>query len=146
MVCRVHVLANFGKILGFHPTRSCTPLTRLYLLVLVFHSACLSHWLPQSAKFFLLFISAALLLETLLQGSEVGDSIRQAFRHFAQRSANGFIIPEWLPVPDNLQYNAAVHRLDSVIYSLIRQRRKELQGAVPSGIMACLHVLVCQLA
>lgn len=67
-----------------------------------------------------------------MQGAEVGSSVRQAFRHFSQRSANGFIIPEWLPVPDNLQYNAAVHRLDSVIYSLIDQRREEIQCRGPS--------------
>eukprot|EP00892_Ulva_mutabilis_P002433 jgi/Ulvmu1/12190/UM085_0054.1 len=66
-------------------------------------------------------------------GKDVSDSIRQAFKHFSQRSANGFIVPEWLPVPDNLQYNAAVHRLDTVIYSLISQRRQELSARSPAS-------------
>lgn len=81
-----------------------------------------------------------------LQGQDVSDSIRQAFKHFSQRSASGFIVPEWFPSPDNLQYNAAVHRLDSFIYSLIDQRREELQtrSVYPSTSCVCMYCMyVC---
>lgn len=63
-----------------------------------------------------------------LQGRQVSDSIREAFEHFTQRAATGFIVPEWLPTPDNMRYNGAVHRLDTFIYSLINSRKAELAG------------------
>lgn len=61
------------------------------------------------------------------QGQQVSGSIREAFEHFSQRAASGFIIPEWLPTPDNMQYNGAVHRLDTFIYTLINRRKVELR-------------------
>jgi cytochrome P450 len=61
-----------------------------------------------------------------LQGRQVSSSIREAFRHFTTRAATGFIVPEWLPTPDNMQYNGAVHRLDTFVFSLIDARRAEL--------------------
>lgn len=50
-------------------------------------------------------------------------SIETAFGFFARRAATAFITPEWLPTPDNVQYNQAVQRLDEVVYGLISQRR-----------------------
>lgn len=58
----------------------------------------------------------------------MSDSIREAFEHFTQRAATGFIVPEWLPTPDNMRYNGAVHRLDTFIYSLIYSRKVELSA------------------
>jgi cytochrome P450 len=58
---------------------------------------------------------------------EVTDSIQQAFEFFSRRSATAFIIPESVPTPDNLQFTAAVARLDRAVYGLIARRRKELE-------------------
>jgi cytochrome P450 len=66
---------------------------------------------------------------TSAQGKTLTDSIREAFGHFTRRAATGFVVPEWLPTPDNLQYNGAVHRLDRYIFSLIASRRAELHAA-----------------
>ena len=35
-------------------------------------------------------------------------------------------VPEWFPTPDNIQYNAAVAKLDEIVYRLIAQRRHQL--------------------
>lgn len=47
--------------------------------------------------------------------------------YFAGRAATGFAIPEWLPIPDNVQYNRAVSDLEGIVYNIIAQRKS--QGA-----------------
>lgn len=69
----------------------------------------------------------------LMQGRVLTESIRTAFEHFTERAATGFVVPEWLPTPSNLQYNGAVSRLDTYVYSLIRQRRAELGLEIEGG-------------
>lgn len=53
-------------------------------------------------------------------------AIETAFEFFAGRAASGFVIPEWLPTPENLQYHAAVARLDTAVYGIIDTRQQEL--------------------
>jgi cytochrome P450 len=55
---------------------------------------------------------------------EINGAIAEAFEFFGKRSSAGMIIPEWVPIPDNLRYNAAVARLDKAVYSLIADRRR----------------------
>ena len=43
------------------------------------------------------------------------------------------VIPEWVPIPDNLRYNAAVARLDKAVYSLIAERRGARRGGGGDG-------------
>ena len=43
------------------------------------------------------------------------------------------IIPEWVPIPDNLRYNAAVARLDKAVYALIAERRAARAAASWGG-------------
>ncbi len=62
---------------------------------------------------------------------EVTDSIQQAFEFFSKRSTTAFIIPESVPTPENLQFTAAVARLDKAVYSLIARRRQELASSLP---------------
>jgi cytochrome P450 len=38
-------------------------------------------------------------------------------------------VPEWFPTIDNLQYKAAVTRLDNVVYRLIAERRSQLASS-----------------
>lgn len=45
--------------------------------------------------------------------------------YFAGRAATGFVIPEWLPIPDNVQYNRAVSKLDSIVYDIIAKKKSE---------------------
>ena len=60
-------------------------------------------------------------------------AIQRAFEYFAGRAALGFIIPEWLPTPDNLQYREAVQQLDSAVYSIIDSRSAKLATAPATG-------------
>ena len=53
----------------------------------------------------------------------INASIRDAFEFFGKRAAAGFVVPEWVPTPDNLAYNSAVARLDEAVYALIARRR-----------------------
>lgn len=55
------------------------------------------------------------------------DSIATAFRFFAERTG-GLNVPEWVPTPSNVAYATAVEQLDSVVYSIIRERRRQLAG------------------
>ncbi|CAI5474094.1 unnamed protein product [Closterium sp. Yama58-4] len=81
---------------------------------------------------------------------QVGPAISTAFEFFAKRATSMLIIfeffakqvismlniPEWFPTPDNLQYTAAVQRLDGVVYRLIEERRKEMAGWAATGANA----------
>jgi len=35
---------------------------------------------------------------------EINTAIAEAFEFFGKRSANGMIVPEWVPIPDNLRW------------------------------------------
>ncbi|EFJ44932.1 hypothetical protein VOLCADRAFT_82539 [Volvox carteri f. nagariensis] len=57
------------------------------------------------------------------------------------KAATGFIIPEWLPTWDNLEFAAAVQQLDRVVYGMIARRREELDAAfdaLPSDLLTSL--------
>jgi cytochrome P450 len=60
---------------------------------------------------------------------EVGAAISSAFQFFTRSATSMFIVPEWFPTIDNLQYKAAVTRLDNVVYRLIAERRSELASS-----------------
>lgn len=76
------------------------------------------------------------------QARRVADSIETAFRFFADRTAAGISLPEWVPTPSNVAYRAAVSQLDAVIYQLIRTRRAELSasGRQPQDLLDNLLV------
>lgn len=41
----------------------------------------------------------------------------------------GFVVvavPEWVPTPENVAFNMAIKKLDSVVYSVIQERRATL--------------------
>lgn len=60
---------------------------------------------------------------------EVGAAISSAFQFFTRSATSMFIVPEWFPTMDNLQYKAAVTRLDNVVYRLIAERRSQLASS-----------------
>ena len=81
-----------------------------------------------------------------LQASKHAGAIQRAFEYFAERAALGFIIPEWLPTPDNQQYAEAVRQLDSVVYSIIDSRTAQLAANSPEksnqvGPLPCSTVI-----
>ena len=56
-----------------------------------------------------------------------------AFDFFSRRAALGFIVPEWLPTSENLQYRAAVAQLDDAVYSIIADRQRRLSDPQSQG-------------
>ena len=71
------------------------------------------------------------------KASQITFAIRDAFEFFGKRSSVGFVVPEWVPTPDNLAYNRAVAKLDKEVYKLITQRRarrlSERKGGKETG-------------
>ncbi|GLC37963.1 hypothetical protein PLESTF_000605900 [Pleodorina starrii] len=63
------------------------------------------------------------------EAQAIVGAVEKAFTFFTQRAATGFVIPEWLPTWDNLEFAAAVQQLDRVVYGMIARRREELEEA-----------------
>ncbi len=59
-------------------------------------------------------------------------SLLHDLSYIACSAATGFVIPEWLPTWDNLEFAAAVQQLDRVVYGMINRRRQELAAAFGS--------------
>jgi cytochrome P450 len=55
--------------------------------------------------------------------SELGDVFDVILSHFARPALVWFLLPEWLPLPENLRFRGAIRRLDRIIYGLISERR-----------------------
>ncbi|KAG2448545.1 hypothetical protein HYH02_006436 [Chlamydomonas schloesseri] len=68
--------------------------------------------------------------------AQIVSAVEKAFTFFTQRAATGFVIPEWLPTWDNLEFAAAVQQLDRVVYGMINRRRQELAAAFGSVVAA----------
>lgn len=60
-----------------------------------------------------------------VQAQQVSRSIATAFQFFAERTGT-IALPEWVPTPSNIAYSTAVRQLDSVVYSIISGRRRQL--------------------
>jgi cytochrome P450 len=54
------------------------------------------------------------------------ESVEKAFTYFTNRGAAALALPEWVPLPDNVEFVAAVKQLDDVVYYIIATRRTEL--------------------
>lgn len=63
----------------------------------------------------------------------VVDAVEQVFVYFSKRAGSSFVIPEWVPTLDNIDFSLQVAQLDEVIYRLIRQRRRELASGQDIG-------------
>ena len=55
---------------------------------------------------------------------EINAAIKEAFEFFGNRSSTGFIVPEWVPIPDNVRYNA-VARLDAAVCGPHRRETRQ---------------------
>jgi hypothetical protein len=69
-------------------------------------------------------------------------AIQTAFEFFAGRAATGFIIPEWLPTLENLQYHSAVARLDAAVYGIIDACQQELAMGREPEVNIIHHPLI----
>ena len=55
------------------------------------------------------------------------EAVKAAFDYFSQRGASSMVVPEWVPTPVNVQFNAAIVSLNRLVYGMISQRRMQLQ-------------------
>eukprot|EP00850_Spirogloea_muscicola_P006939 SM000034S12693 [mRNA] locus=s34:264668:269132:+ [translate_table: standard] len=90
-------------------------------------------------------LTLEVVLTALFGGGEdmedVGPAVTTAFDFFARRATSMIIVPEWIPTPDNMQYNLAVSQLDRLVYDLIERRRRsleELSSHIPD-VAECHH-------
>eukprot|EP00850_Spirogloea_muscicola_P005228 SM000023S07684 [mRNA] locus=s23:873359:877755:- [translate_table: standard] len=90
-------------------------------------------------------LTLEVVLTALFGGGEdmedVGPAVTTAFDFFARRATSMIIVPEWIPTPDNMQYNAAVSQLDRLVYDLIERRRRSLEGMASHipDVAGCHH-------
>jgi cytochrome P450 len=54
---------------------------------------------------------------------DVGDALQAAIASYQTRLQHLILLPEWVPTPANLRLRRAVHRLDKILYRIIRHRR-----------------------
>jgi cytochrome P450 len=57
------------------------------------------------------------------EASMVGDALTEGMRQMINALIRLVPLPPAIPTPGNLRYRAAVHRLDALVYGLIRERR-----------------------
>ncbi len=62
-------------------------------------------------------------VDVMNQIDAIGKAMEVAVRHFEVRSSNMFLIPEWVPTPDNLRYRKAVQQMDRIVYDIISQHQ-----------------------
>ncbi|KAK9830754.1 hypothetical protein WJX74_005464 [Apatococcus lobatus] len=61
------------------------------------------------------------------EGRQVTEAVKAAFDYFSQRGASSMVVPEWVPTPVNVQFNAAIITLNRLVYGMISQRRMQLR-------------------
>ena len=71
-----------------------------------------------------------LIVAQSLFGTDIADktpiiesALDAVLVHFSNQLNTFFLLPEWVPTPDNIQFWQKLHQMDEVIYDIIRQRR-----------------------
>lgn len=54
----------------------------------------------------------------------IESALEAILTHFSNQLNTFFLLPEWIPTPDNIQFWQKRQQMDEVIYDIIRQRRK----------------------
>lgn len=80
----------------------------------------------------------------LIDVAPFAAAVRVAMEFFAGRAATGFAIPEWLPIPDNVQYNRAVSDLETIVYNIIAKRRAHRDDQEAPKVLSTLSQSHCK--
>lgn len=73
----------------------------------------------------LLIVAEALFGTDIAGKTAVIESALEAIlTHFSNQLNTFFLLPEWVPTPDNIQFWQKLQRMDEVIYDIIQHRRK----------------------
>ena len=85
----------------------------------------------------LLIVAEALFGTDIAGKTAVIESALEAIlAHFSNQLNTFFLLPEWVPTPDNIQFWQKLQRMGEVIYDIIQQRRKST--AVTSDLLTML--------
>ena len=66
----------------------------------------------------------------------VRAALEVGLHHFNHQGRTFYLIPEWLPTPENLRFEKAARTLDEVVYEIIRQHRA--QGTPSEDLLSML--------
>lgn len=67
---------------------------------------------------------------------EVGDALEAVMRQFYHRAQTNFLLPSWMPTPSNLRGNQALKHLNTIVASIIEQRRHSPQDDLMSSLLS----------
>lgn len=84
------------------------------------------------------------IVAKVLFGDEISSEAEQAceafglfFKQYDERFGL-YLIPEWLPTPENFRYRRAIKRLDEIILRIIRRKRANGNGSAPDVLSILL--------
>ncbi|MGO8817206.1 MAG: cytochrome P450 [Terriglobia bacterium] len=85
------------------------------------------------------------IVAKVLFGDEIGSDAEQAceafglfFEQYDERFGL-YLIPEWVPTPDNIRYRRAIKRLDEIVLRVIRRKRSNHNGHSPDVLSSLLR-------
>ncbi len=85
------------------------------------------------------------IVAKVLFGDELGSDAEQAceafglfFEQYDERFGL-YLIPEWVPTPDNIRYRRAIKRLDEIVLRVIRRKRSNGNGHSPDVLSSLLR-------
>ena len=86
----------------------------------------------------LLIVAEALFSADIAAGKTavIESALEAILVHFSNQLNTFFLLPEWMPTPDNIQFWQKLQQMDEVIYDIIQQRRKST--AVTSDLLTML--------
>jgi cytochrome P450 len=82
-------------------------------------------------------VIATLLGDDALRGGDVSYEALSAALELMSESANGVVLPSWVPTPHNLRFRRVLRELDAVIHGLVgRTRERGNDGSLLAMILA----------
>jgi cytochrome P450 len=85
------------------------------------------------------------IVAKVLFGDEISPEAEQAceafglfFEQYDERFGL-YLIPEWVPTPDNIRYRRAIKRLDEIVLRVIRRKQSNGNGRAPDVISVLLR-------
>ncbi|MGO8788813.1 MAG: cytochrome P450 [Terriglobia bacterium] len=72
------------------------------------------------------------------EAEQAGEAFGAFFEQYDQRFGL-YLIPEWVPTPDNLRYRRAIKRLDQIVLGVIRRKRAHGDGQAPDVLSVLLR-------
>jgi cytochrome P450 len=69
--------------------------------------------------------------ELITEVEQVGQAMQHSIEYFETRNSNLllYLLPDWVPIPLNLQFKNTVKQLDRLVYRIIQQKRESGEDA-----------------